>query len=122
MSISNNLTEAPMATYPARARKVAPPHPGPIIGGVLEEAGVSVREAARSIGLSHTLLTQVIAGEKAVSPKTAVLLEAYFGNGPSGAQLWLDLQRDYDVWAARAELADELKAIEPLQTSYRRQR
>lgn len=114
MSISNNLTEATMATFPARGRKIAPPHPGPVIGGVLEDNDVSVREAARATGISHGLLAGIVKGDKPVSPKTAVLLEAYFGNGPKGAQLWLDMQRDYDLAQARQDLAKNIARIAPL--------
>jgi addiction module HigA family antidote len=68
--------------YPARQRKVAPLHPGQVIGGILEDQRISVRAAAKAIGMSHNALANVIAGRSAVTAEMALRLGKYFGNGP----------------------------------------
>lgn len=124
MSISNSLTETaggamppppttgadPMATYPARQRKTAPLHPGLVAADSLEGAA-SPRVAAKAMGMSHTGLVKVLNGTSPVTPETALRFAAYFGNSP---EHWLAMQRDFDLWHARAKLAKELARIKPL--------
>src|SRR4051812_48755476 len=81
--------------YPVGPRKVAPTHPGRIIGGILEDQHISVRAMAKAIGVSHNVLGNVIAGRSAVTAEKAVRIGTYFGNGP---ELWLNLQQDHDLW------------------------
>lgn len=122
MSTSNNLIEpgsapapAPvtptMATYPARTPKVPPPHPGAIIADVLDEQGISMRKAAEAIGMSPNGLNKVLLGQSPVTPETALRIGTYFGNGPD---LWLNLQRSYDLWHARKALATDLARIKSI--------
>lgn len=125
MSISNNTTETgprapddPMAkrkpkSYPARPRTRAPSHPGEIIGGILEDIGVSQRQAALAMGITPMALGNVINAASGVSPDMAVRLEAYMGNGPTGAEFWLRLQGEHDLWHARAKLKEAVKKITP---------
>jgi addiction module HigA family antidote len=122
MSISNSLTEAggasplqlpgdmTMKSIPAGPRKVAPPHPGEILATALEDARVSLRQAAKAIGMSPTGLNKVLLGQSPVTPATALRISAYIGSTP---ELWLRLQAEYDLWFERQRLADELKRIEP---------
>ena len=59
--------------------------------------------------MSHNALANVIAGRSAVSAEMALRIGTYFGNG---AQLWLNLQQDYDLWHAERAIAGELGKIE----------
>lgn len=121
MSILNSITEAasgaapPMAkstkSYPARPRKVAPLHPGRVIGGILEDQKVSLRAAAAAIGVTPMALGNVINGKSAITPEMALRLGIYLWNGPD---LWLNLQREYDLWHASKRLEEELKKIKPM--------
>jgi len=104
--------DLPMATYPARPRKVAPLHPGAVAADVLEERQVSLRQAAKAIGLSPTGLSKVLTGKSPVTPETALRFGVYFGNGP---EIWQRLQNDYDLWHAGAAMKAELRKIKPLQ-------
>lgn len=110
MSISLNPTEAAMS-YPARARKRPPSHPGEVAADILDDQRVSVRHAAKAIAMSHNGLNKVLKGQSPVTPETALRFGVYFGNGPD---LWLNLQHDYDLYHGRIALADALKKIEPL--------
>jgi addiction module HigA family antidote len=104
-------------SYPARPRKVAPCHPGEIIGGILDDQRISPRRAAKAIGMSATGLQKVLNGETPVTARTALRIGKYFGNGKNvkdAAASWLRMQADFDVWHAHEELKGELGGIEPL--------
>jgi addiction module HigA family antidote len=100
-----------MASYPARGRKVAPPHPGAVAADILEENRISSRAAAKAIGLSANGMSKVLNGKGPVTPDTALKFGTYFGNGPD---LWLRLQADYDLWHGREKLKSALAKIKPL--------
>lgn len=124
MSTLNSLTaeavakappagQDPMASFPARPRKGPPVHPGAVIADIFEDRGVSLRQVEAATGISKSLLSKITKGKGPVMAETAVVLAAYFGNERSSV-LWMDMQRDYDLWHARAELASVLKKIKPL--------
>jgi len=121
MSTLSSLTEAggnsplppgdsAMASRPSRPRKVAPQHPGSVVADALEGIGVSLREAARAMGMSAGGLNKVTLGNGPVTPETALRLAAYLGNTP---ELWLNLQQKYDLWHERERLKGELAKIKP---------
>ena|ERR1700719_1921063 len=111
MSTSNSTTEATMAEYRAGVRKRAPTHPGEVVADILRALRVSARQAAKALHVSPMALNNVIAGKTAVSSKMALRLGRLFGNG---AELWLNLQRDYDLWHDSQRMQDELAKIEPI--------
>lgn len=128
ISTLNSITEAPRGaahqgdamakrsaskSLPARRPKVAPAHPGVGIGQILEDIGLSVRKAALAMQVTPMALHNIINGTAAISPEMAVRLEKFMSNGPQGAEFWLRLQGDYDLWHARAKLKDEVARIAP---------
>ena len=121
MSISPNRTEAAAAaspgapamapSRPAGVRKRPPSHPGAAVADILDDQRVSLRTAAKAIGVSPNGLSKVMTGKGPVTPAMALRFGVYFGNGP---ELWLNLQQDYDLWHARAALGRALSRIVPL--------
>jgi addiction module HigA family antidote len=112
MSTLLNPTEGSMAkSSPAGERKRPPSHPGAIAADILDDCRVSLRGAAKAIGLSPNGLGKVLRGESPVTVETALRFGAYFGNG---AEFWLGLQQDHDLYRARVAMAAVLKTIEPL--------
>jgi addiction module HigA family antidote len=81
-----------------------PPHPGESIReDILPTLGLTVTEAAKSLGVSRVTLSRLIHGQAGVSADMARRLEAWLGGpdrGPS-AESWLRMQVDYDLWRAR---------------------
>jgi addiction module HigA family antidote len=81
-----------------------PPHPGESIReDILPTLGLTVTEAAKSLGVSRVTLSRLIHGQAGVSADMARRLEAWLGGpdrGPS-AESWLKMQVDYDLWHAR---------------------
>ncbi len=76
-----------------------PPHPGEMIGDSIEEMGVSISDAAKSMGVTRQQLHNVIAGRSAISPEMAVRLEKALG---VSADAWLRMQANYDLAQIRA--------------------
>lgn len=88
-----------------------PPHPGELIGDSLEELGVSITEAARTLGVTRQQLHNLIAGRSAVTPEMAVRLEKALG---STADTWLRMQMNYDLARIRQHASSiRVKRIVP---------
>ncbi|MFN0190486.1 MAG: HigA family addiction module antitoxin [Aestuariivirga sp.] len=72
-----------------------PPHPGLSIKDELEELGIPVAAAAKSMGVTRQQLYRVMRGECAITPEMAVRLEKSIGGA---ARLWLAMQASHDLW------------------------
>lgn len=89
--------------------KMRPPHPGSILKlDVLPALDVPVVRAARELGVSRQLLHGILAEKLPVSAEMAVRLGKWCGNGPD---IWIALQRDYDLWVAEQRLASKISKI-----------
>ena len=76
-----------------------PPHPGEVLKEVcLDSLGLSVTRAAKGLGVTRQALSDLVNGKAAVSVDMALRLSKAFGSTP---ELWLGLQRAYDLWQAR---------------------
>jgi addiction module HigA family antidote len=94
---------------PIPDRTRAPTHPGAVLGeDVLPALGMPIQTAARHIGVSRHTLHRIIAGTHSVTPAMALRLGKFCGNGP---ELWLNMQRAYDLWHAEREMVDEIAKI-----------
>lgn len=83
-----------------------PPHPGEIIRELcLEPLGVSVTEAADSLGVSRKTLSSILNGRAGISPEMAIRLSIAFDTSPES---WLNQQSQYDLWQAEQN-RDSLK-------------
>lgn len=75
-----------------------PPHPGEVLKTLcLDPLGLSVTEAARSLGVSRKTLSAILNGRAGISPEMAVRLSIAFG---TSAESWLNQQLQYDLWHA----------------------
>jgi addiction module HigA family antidote len=73
---------------------------------------MSVSSFARKLGVSRQTLHAVLAERSGVSVEMALRLGVLLGNG---AQLWLDMQTQYDLWHAQAKLKAELGQMKRLE-------
>ncbi len=87
--IANNLTP------------FEPTHPGELIRDELEERHITQARLAAQIGVSASLLNEVVNGKRSVNTELALLLEAALG---ISANIWLQLQADYNMHKAKANL------------------
>lgn len=86
--IANNLTP------------FEPTHPGQIIREELEEREITQAKLAEQIGVSPSLLNEVINGKRAVNTELALLIEAALG---IAAHILLDLQADYNMQIVKSD-------------------
>lgn len=88
-----------------------PPHPGEVLWGLeMEPAGLSVSEVAERLGVDRKTLSRVLNGRASVSVEMALRLARAFRTTP---QLWLNMQRNYDLWRVGRDLAESLKRVRP---------
>ncbi len=85
-----------------------PIHPGEILADELKELGMSAAELGRTLHVPTNRITQIIKGQRAITADTALRLGKWLG---TGAELWLNLQKSYELRQAQKELGDELKTI-----------
>ncbi len=65
----------------------------------IEYRGVSQRKLAKQMGISPTLLNEILNGKRAVSTEYALLFEAALG---IPAEIWLRQQHRYDMQVAKS--------------------
>lgn len=74
-----------------------PLHPGEIVREILiEGACLSVTDAAEKLDINRTTLSRLLNGHSGVSPDMALRLSKLLPK--MNMTLWLNLQRDYDIW------------------------
>jgi addiction module antidote protein, HigA family len=79
--------------------KMRPVHPGEIIRyDYLEPLGLTIGELASSLSVTRPMLSAIINGRSSVSPEMAIRLSKAFDTTPD---LWLGMQRSYDLYHAR---------------------
>jgi addiction module HigA family antidote len=83
-----------------------PPHPGfSIKFDCLEPLGLSVTEAAKALGISRKVLSQIINGKAGISAEMAIRLSKGFGGSP---EVWMRMQAAYELAQALLN-ADQIK-------------
>ena len=65
--------------------------------GRSEPLSLAVSTAAKGLGVSRKTLHQILNGSGAVTPDMALRLSKAFNTTP---EMWLNLQRNYDLWRA----------------------
>ena len=85
-----------------------PIHPGEVLADELAAIGMTATELARILRVPPNRITQILTGKRAVTADTALRLGQWLGTSP---ELWLNLQKLYELDLARQTLAEELKTI-----------
>lgn len=86
-------------------------HPGEILADELQELGLSATEVARLLHVPTNRITQILNGKRAITADTALRLGRWFGTGP---ELWLNLQKSYELRLAQQQLGEEIeKTVAP---------
>ncbi len=97
-----------------RIRKRAPAHPGRIIRNHhLEPLSMTITDLATVLGVSRKTLSKIVNERGAVTPDMALRLSRAFDTSPD---LWLNLQKNYDLWYASNHLND-WKKVQPIKHS-----
>jgi len=94
------------------AKKLKPMHPGEILREeFLQPLRMSAGALAKACGLPRTRIERIASEQTGITADTALRLAKALG---TTAQLWLNLQTDYDVQIARRDLGktlDRVKAV-----------
>jgi addiction module HigA family antidote len=83
----------------ATADPIGPVTPGQVLREeFLVPLALSGRELARQLGVPSNRITEIVAGARAVTAETAIMLGRRFG---TSAEFWLNLQMAHDLEVAR---------------------
>lgn len=92
--------------------RLAPITPGELLlEEFLEPLGISQYRLAKAIGVPASRISEIIAGQRAITADTDLRLCSVLGLSPG---YWLRAQAAHDTEVASAELAEVLDAIQPL--------
>ena len=94
------------------AKRLPPVHPGEQLREeFMAPLGLSSNALARALGVTAARINEIVREERGITADTALRLARYFG---TSEDLWLNLQRRYDVERARDALGASLEAIVPM--------
>lgn len=96
-----------------------PIHPGEHLADELEEIGMNGKQLAERLGLPFNRVYQILRGERSITASTALRLGEFF-NG--SGELWLNLQKEYDLEVTQLKEGDEIKKIKPYRPPKRKTR
>jgi addiction module HigA family antidote len=86
-------------------------HPGEILReefmGPLE---LSSNALAKALGVTAARINDIANEKRGITADTALRLARYFGTSPD---VWINLQKRYELEVARRELGDTLRHIRP---------
>lgn len=92
-------------------RDLPPVHPGEILREeFLPDYGLKAYSLAKALRVSRNRIERLIREEVSITADTALRLGRYFG---TSAEMWLNMQRRFDLEMAQIELRDKLEEIEP---------
>jgi addiction module HigA family antidote len=99
-----------------QGERVVPVPPGEMLEEeFIRPLGLSRAEVARRLGVPANRITQIVKGRRAISPETALRLEALFG---WPAAYWLQNQAEHDLEVARKARGGRIrKEVRPLRDS-----
>lgn len=93
-----------------------PAHPGEVLKEELESRGISQKAFSECIGVSHTMLNEILNGKRPVTSDFALLVEAALGIDP---ELLVNMQTRYNMIQARLKpsLANRIEEIKKIAAS-----
>jgi len=88
-----------------------PVHPGEILRDELEELGMSANAFAEALNVPANRISAILNGQRGFTADTALRLSRYLGTTP---QVWLNLQKTFELRVAELEFGKEItKRIKP---------
>ena len=90
-------------------------HPGEILEkDFLEPMGITPCRLSKSIGVQQTRISQIIKGKMSVTANMATRLAKFFG---TSAEVWMNLQSQYEIRKAKEQSKAILDRISPMKTT-----
>ena len=89
-----------------------PIHPGKFLADELEELAMTPTQLAAALKVPPNRIYQILAGKRALTADTALRLGQWLG---TSAEMWLNLQKLYELRLAEATTGEEIKrSISPM--------
>jgi antitoxin HigA-1 len=96
-------------------RGLPPMHPGELLRDeILPALDRPKTEIAKLLGVSRQTLYDILEERQPVTPAMALRFGKLCGNGPD---LWLNLQKRYDLHQAQRKLGDKIRKIPTLEVA-----
>src|ERR1039457_4508192 len=96
-----------------KERSFPPIHPGEVLLGLLNEAGLTPNAVALALRVPANRIAGILRGQRGIRGDTALRLARYFG---TSAQMWMNLQAKYDLAiaedASAARIIDRKSVVE----------
>jgi len=90
-------------------KRLPPVHPGEVLlKDFLEPLEITRYRLAKDLGVDPRRIHAIVAGQRAVTAETALMLAKYFG---TSAKLWMGIQSQYDLEREEDRIRKKLKAI-----------
>ena len=81
-------------------------HPGVTLLDELEARGLSAAALAHKLRVPPQRIQEIIRGQRAITPETALRLAFYFGNE---AEFWINLQTQHDLATLRRTQGERIE-------------
>ncbi|TGK23120.1 HigA family addiction module antitoxin [Leptospira stimsonii] len=88
--------------------KIINPHPGEILGDILEEMEISAYRLSKETGVPSPNIYDIISGKRGISAEISARFGRFFEQSDS---FWLNLQNEYDLRNIEHDREKELKGI-----------
>ncbi|NOR89620.1 MAG: HigA family addiction module antidote protein [Anaerolineales bacterium] len=90
-----------------KTERLAPVHPGEVLfEDFLKPMELSQNRLALSIGVHPRRINEIVLGKRGITADTALRLAKFFGTSPD---VWLGLQKDYELDVAMDEMGDRIE-------------
>ena len=86
-----------------------PVHPGLLLKEEIEYRGVTQKQLAQQMGVSYSVLNEILNGKRPISIEYALYLEAVLG---IDEQLWIQMQADYNLQVAKSDRKIKRRILE----------
>jgi len=87
--------------------RLHPVHPGEVLQEeFLEPMGLSQSRAALAMGVHPRRINEIVLGKRGITADTALRLAKFFG---TSAELWLGMQKDYELDVATDEVGERIE-------------
>jgi addiction module HigA family antidote len=91
----------------SKSDRLAPVHPGEVLlEDFLKPMDLSQNRLALSIGVHPRRINEIVLGKRGITADTALRLAKFFGTSPD---VWLGLQKDYELDVAKDVMGDRIE-------------
>ena len=87
-----------------------PTHPGEVLKDEIEARGITQRQLAESVGLTYSVVNEILNGRRSLTAKTALMFEAAL-DIPADALMYLQMKYNMQTTRKDKSVVDVLKGI-----------